>query len=94
MEFKDFILDLFKDINGVSVKPMMGEYLLYVNRTLVGGIYDNRLLLKKVNGNKNYKLAEELPYIGAKTLMLVAPVDDAKLVNEILVNTFYSLIKS
>ncbi len=93
-DFKDFVFEQLKSIDGLSCKKMMGEYLLYVKGTLVGGIYDDRLLLKPTESNGDYGMQEELPYAGAKTFMLAASVDDAELLAEITLKTFYDLNKS
>ena len=53
-EFKEYILEQLDGLNGISCKPMMGEYLLYFNGILFGGIYDDRLLVKIVEQNKKY----------------------------------------
>lgn len=52
-EFKNFILEQLADLSPITCKPMMGEYLLYYNNILFGGIYDDRLLVKIVDSNKN-----------------------------------------
>ena len=55
---------------------MMGEYLLYHEGKLFGGIYDDRLLVKIVDSNKKYDMQEALPYDGAKAMYLVDEVDN------------------
>jgi len=50
---------------------MMGEYLLYYNGLLFGGIYDDRLLVKMVDSNKKYNMQESIPYESAKPMYLV-----------------------
>ena len=49
--YKDFILEKLEILDKITYKPMMGEYLLYYNGILFGGIYDDRLLIKKVKSN-------------------------------------------
>ena len=66
-----YILELLRNIDGISYKKMMGEYLLYKDGVLFGGIYDNRFLIKKVSSLSNENLREEIPYDGAKTMLLV-----------------------
>ena len=53
IEYKDFILEQISLLEDITCKPMMGEYLLYYKGILFGGIYDDRLLLKINEGNKN-----------------------------------------
>lgn len=86
-EYKDFILEQLELLNNITCKPMMGEYLLYYNGILFGGIYDDRLLVKIVENNKKYNMKEELPYEGAKTMYLVEDVDNKELLKEIIIDT-------
>lgn len=50
-EYRDFILDQLESLKEVTCKPMMGEYLLYYRGVLIGGIYDDRFLVKKTKSN-------------------------------------------
>ena len=61
-EYKDFILEQLNLLDAITCKSMMGEYLLYYNGTLFGGIYDNRFLVKKTETNKKYNMEEQIPY--------------------------------
>ena len=91
-EYKDFILEQLELLNDITCRPMMGEYLLYYNGILFGGIYDDRLLVKKVENNKKYNMKEELPYEGAKTMYLVEDVDNKELLKEIIIDTSKDLL--
>lgn len=64
----------------VTCRPMMGEYLLYCEGRLVGGIYDDRLLVKDIPAARCLlpEAPEELPYEGAKPMLLVECVDDGE----------------
>lgn len=75
-QFRDFILDQLQGLHFVTCKPMMGEFLLYFNGVLFGGIYDDRFLIKKTNSNKSYSLPEEIPYEKAKPMYMVTNLDD------------------
>ena len=70
---------------------MMGEFLLYSNNVLFGGIYDDRLLVKIVPENEHYKMAEEIPYDGAKPMYFVEDVDDKEKLAEIVNTTVKGL---
>ena len=70
-DYLDFVLDFLTEIDGISFKKMMGEYLIYSNGILFGGIYDNRFLIKKTPSVSNLSLKEEIPYPGAKTMYLI-----------------------
>lgn len=66
---------------------MMGEYLLYYNNILFGGIYDNRLLVKIVESNKKFSMQESIPYKGAKPMYLVDDLDNQEKLKEIVIGT-------
>ncbi|MCQ2979586.1 MAG: TfoX/Sxy family protein [Clostridia bacterium] len=86
-EYKDFILEQLDLLDNISYKAMMGEFLLYYNSVLFGGIYDNRLLVKIVDSNKKYNMQEQLPYDTAKPMYLVDDVDNKELLKEIVLET-------
>ena len=77
-EYLDYILAQLSDLEGVSHRAMMGEYLLYYQGKIVGGIYDNRLLVKPVKSALHYmpNAKYERPYPGAKDMLLVDDVDN------------------
>ena len=90
-EYRDLILDKLDLLENISYKSMMGEYLLYYNKILFGGIYDNRLLIKIVETNKDYNLKEEIPYENAKPMYFVENIENKKFLKEIIFNTCKSL---
>ena len=77
-EYLDFVLEQLSDLDGITFRPMMGEYLLYVDGRLAGGVYDNRLLVKPVPSAVAYvgKPVYQLPYKGAKPMLFVENMDD------------------
>ena len=81
-EYAEFILGQCK---GLCARAMMGEYLLYYGGRLAGGIYDNRLLVKPVKAAKALLQGakEELPYEGAKPMLLVENVEDAEFLEKL-----------
>ena len=91
-EYKDFILEQL-DLLNITCKPMMGEYLLYYNNVLFGGIYDNRLLVKIVDTNNKYNMSEQIPYETAKPMYLVDNVDNKEVLRDIIVDTYKGLLK-
>lgn len=91
-EYKDFILEQLNSLNNITYKSMMGEYLLYYNGVLFGGIYDDRLLVKIVNGNKKYNMQESIPYEGAKPMYLVDDVDNSESLENIVLDTYKCLL--
>lgn len=91
-EFLDFVLKQCKDL---SSRPMMGEYILYINDKVIGGIYDNRLLVKPTPSaislmpNASY----ELPYEGAKAMLLVEDIDDKDFLKTLFLSIYDELPK-
>ena len=77
-EYLDFILEQVSELDQISYRAMMGEYIIYYNGKIVGGIYDDRLLVKPVQTAINYMPNAEyqLPYDGAKEMLLVDNVDN------------------
>ncbi len=77
-EFLNFILEQLSDLNDITYKPMMGSYLIYYRGKLVGGIYNDRLLVKPVKSAISYMSPAEYssPYEGAKEMLLVDNIDD------------------
>lgn len=77
-EYLNFISEQLSGLDDIAFKPMMGEFLLYYRGKLVGGIYDDRLLVKPVKSATEYMphAAYALPYEGAKEMLLVDNVDD------------------
>lgn len=86
-EYKEFILEQLDLLNNITYKAMMGEFLLYCNNVLFGGIYDNRLLVKIVDTNKKYNMNEQIPYENAKPMYLIDDVDNKELLKEIVIET-------
>ena len=89
-EYKDYILEQLK-LDNITCKPMMGEYLLYYNGVLFGGIYDDRLLVKIDDKNNKYNMKESIPYEGAKAMYLVEDVDNKETLKNIVLDTYNSL---
>ena len=77
-EYLDFILEQVSELDNVSYKAMMGEFIIYYEGKIIGGIYDDRLLVKPVQSAINYmpNAVYELPYDGAKEMLLVDDVDN------------------
>ncbi len=85
--YRDFILEQLSLLDNITCKSMMGEYLLYYNGKLFGGIYDDRLLVKIVDSNKKYNMEESIPYETAKPMYLVDEVDDQDKLKDIILDT-------
>ena len=92
-DYRDFILEQLNILDNITCKSMMGEYLLYYNGVLFGGIYDDRLLVKIVDNNKKYNMQESIPYESAKPMYLVDDVDNQELLRSIVLDTCKDLKK-
>ena len=92
-EYLDFVLEQLSELDEVSSRAMMGEYILYYRGKVFGGIYDNRLLVKPVSvAVQLIPDAElELPYDGAKEMILVDDVDNREFLCELVRNMWEEL---
>ena len=90
-EYRDFILEQLSEVPNVSCRPMMGEFLLYSDGVLFSGIYDDRLLVKRVPENAKYNMDEVVPYKNAKPFYFVEDVDVKEKLAEIIINTVKGL---
>ena len=77
-EYLDFILDQLSEAGDIEARPMMGEFVLYHRGKVFGGIYDNRFLVKPTPSAVSMmpEAARELPYEGAREMLLVDNVDN------------------
>jgi len=85
-EYLDFILEQLSELEGISYRAMMGEYILYYGGKIVGGIYDDRFLVKVTKSSRE-KMPDaelELPYEGAKEMLLVDDVENKEFLRELL----------
>ena len=89
-EYLRFILEQLSNLDEVSYRPMMGEFILYYRGKIVGGIYDNRLLVKKTKAASELIPSAicDLPYEGAKEMLLVDEVDRKEFLTK-LIETMY-----
>ena len=85
-EYLDFILEQFSDLEDITYRPMMGEYILYYRGKVIGGIYDDRFLVKPVKSAVKLipDARMELPYDGAKEMLLVEDVDDREFLQKLV----------
>ena len=85
-EYLDFILEQLSAPEDITYRPMMGEYILYYRGKLIGGIYDDRFLVKPVKSAVTMMpdARMELPYDGAKEMLLVDNVDDREFLQKLV----------
>lgn len=84
--YLDFILEQLSDLDGITCRPMMGEFILYYRGKIIGGVYDDRFLIKAADAavrcipNPRY----ELPYEGVKKMILVEDIDNKAFLADLL----------
>ena len=85
-EYLEYILEQLSDLDDISYRAMMGEYIIYYRGKIIGGIYDDRFLVKPVKAAIGMmpKADMEFPYDGAKEMVLVDDVDDKEFLKELL----------
>lgn len=92
-EYLEFILGQLSELEEITHRAMMGEFIIYYRGKVVGGIYDDRLLVKPVKAAIDYMPAAsyELPYEGAKEMLLVDEVDDKAFLTGLFNNMYEEL---
>ncbi len=91
--YLDFILEQLSELDAVSWREMMGEYILYYRGKVIGGIYDDRFLVKptKTAAAMMPNAVRELPYDGAKEMLLVDNVENREFLRELIVSMYDDL---
>ena len=77
-EYLQFILEQLSDLDGITYRKMMGEYIIYYQGKIIGGIYDDRLLIEPLTSALDYmsEITYEVPYEGAKEMILIKDIDN------------------
>lgn len=85
-EYLEYVLEQVSELEEITCKAMMGEFILYYRGKIIGGIYDDRFLVKptKCAAEMMPKADRELPYEGAKEMLLVDDIDDREFLKELL----------
>lgn len=85
-EYRDFILEQLSELDDIACRAMMGEYIIYYRGRVVGGIYDDRFLVKPVKSAAALmpNADRELPYEGAKEMLLVDNVENRAFLRDLL----------
>ena len=86
-----YVLELLREVRGITYKYMMSEYILYKDNIIFGGIYDNRFLVKKTKSVLEEGLKEQIPYPSAKP-MLVVDSEDPDYIKELVLKVCVDLI--
>ena len=92
-EYLDFVLEQLSDLEEITYRAMMGEYIIYYRGKIVGGIYDDRLLVKPVNSAVSLmtNAIYELPYEGVKEMLLVDDVDNKDFLTKLFIAMYDDL---
>ena len=85
-EYLDFVLEQLSGLDDISYRAMMGEFIIYYHGKVVGGIYDDRFLVKNVNAAREMmpQADLELPYEGGSQMLLVDNVENREFLAELL----------
>ena len=85
-EYLDYVLEQLSEVDGLRYRPMMGEYLIYCRNRLVGGVYDDRLLVKPTTSALALlpDAPREEPYPGGRPMLLVTEMENKRLLQELL----------
>ena len=85
-DYLDFVLEQLSLLNDITYRAMMGEFIIYYRGKIIGGIYDNRFLVKNVKSAraKMPDAALEVPYEGAKEMLLVDEIEDREFLRDLI----------
>lgn len=95
-DYSDFIIEQLSGLDEITARKMMGEYVLYYRGKIIGGIYDNRFLVK-LTPSAREKMPDaplELPYDGAKPMLLVDNVENRDFLKELVLAMYEELPES
>lgn len=92
-EYLEFILEQLSELNDITTRKMMSEYIIYYHGKIVGGIYDDRFLVKPTISAKQLMsdAQMELPYEGAKPMLLVDEVENKDILKELIESIYNDL---
>lgn len=91
--YLDFVLEQLSELEEITYRAMMGEYILYYRGKIIGGIYDDRLLVKPVKSAVSLMptATYELPYEGAKEMILIDNIDNKEFLSELFSSMYEEL---
>ena len=91
-EYLDFVLDQLSDLEDIRFRQMMGEYIIYYKDKIIGGIYDDRFLVKPTKSvMEKISDAFEVPYAGAKEMILVDAIDNREFLRDLILGMYEEL---
>ena len=85
-EYLDYVMEQLSDIEGITYRPMMGEFIIYYKEKVLGGIYDDRFLVKPTESAKQLmpQASFELPYEGGREMLMVDDIDNRVFLKELI----------
>ena len=85
-DYQEFVLEQLSELDDISYRAMMGEYIIYYRGKVVGGIYDDRFLVKNIKAAADLmpEATLELPYDGAKEMLLVEDIENKEFLKDLL----------
>ena len=95
-EYLDFVLEQLSLLDQISYRAMMGEFIIYYRKKIIGGIYDNRFLVKNIKSaaEKMPDATLEVPYEGAKKMLLVKDIENKDFLRELFNAMYEEVAKS
>ncbi|MBQ3666215.1 MAG: TfoX/Sxy family protein [Lachnospiraceae bacterium] len=92
-EYLDYVLEQLSELDEITYRAMMGEYIIYYRTKVIGGIYDDRFLVKNIKSaaKKMPDATLELPYEGAKEMLLVDNIENKEFLKELLESMYDEL---
>jgi len=85
-EYLDFVLEQLSTLPDITYRAMMGEYIIYYRGKIIGGIYDNRFLVKPTKSAQKIlpNATLEIPYDGAKPMIMIQDIENIELLNRLI----------
>lgn len=92
-EFLDFVLEQLSELPNITHRAMMGEYIIYYRGVIIGGIYDNRFLVKSTDSVLKIlpDVQMEIPYPGGKPMIMISDIENRELLIRVLNNIYTDL---
>ena len=92
-EYLEFVLEQLSETSGVAFRAMMGEYVIYKDGKVIGGIYDDRFLVKETAASRRLMPGAplELPYEGGKKMLLVEDIENKEFLSELFEAMYFDL---
>lgn len=92
-DYLNYVLEQLSNSEDISYRSMMGEYIIYFKNKIIGGIYDNRLLVKPVPSALSIMPSAkfELPYEGAKEMLLIEDIDNKEFLSKLILTMYDEL---